>query len=83
MHISYREKVHKRKLFHCEGSQKEKRDRLSEDVQSSLLEIFRTKPDTVLGTLLHFSRGVGDVKRSFFFQPFCDSMKYLLKDLSL
>lgn len=83
MHISCRKKVHKRKFFHWEGGQKEKRDRLSEDVvQSSSLEIFRTKPDTVLGTLLHFSRGVGgDVKRSFFFQSFCDSMKYHLKDL--
>lgn len=83
MHISCRKKVHKRKFFHWEGGQKEKRDRLSEDVvQSSSLEIFRTKPDTVLGTLLHFNRGVGgDVKRSFFFQSFCDSMKYHLKDL--
>lgn len=66
MHISCRKKVHKRKFFHWEGGQKEKRDRLSEDVvQSSSLEIFRTKPDMVLGTLLHFNRGVGgDVKRS-------------------
>lgn len=62
------EREYTRELFHCEGSLEGNRDRLSEDVvQSSSLEIFRTKSDTVLGILLHFSRGVGrDLKRSFF-----------------
>lgn len=77
MHISVQKKGHKRKLFHSVGSHKGNRDRLSEDVVQSLpLEIFRTKSDTVLGTLILFSRGVGgDLKRSFFISAilwFCE-----------